>query len=577
MGEESQDSSTRLRDALNGCPDICAGCIVDRVGKRAWQVKAHDCDEKASRRSSPLVIVARSNRQPRPWGFLPWLAPVVLLVLVPVATVLILVRYSGRSAKAFLIETLEQRYNAHVQLNDFKFSFGSRVTATGTGLLLRRQGEEQIPPFLSIKSFSAESSILEWLRTPWHVHSVRLVGLEVNIPPRGQPKPAQPKRHHGSLPGFVIDEIHADGTLLTVLPRSPKKLPLTFQIQRLMLRAIGKGQPLSFEAKLANPKPPGEIESQGHFGPWRSDELSLTPVSGQYTFRNADLSVFKGIAGTLLSRGQYKGVLDHIAVQGWTDTPNFSVGISGQPVHLTTVFAAVVDGTDGNTYLQPVKALFLNSTVVATGKVEGRAGKQGKTIFLQVSSTDARVQDLMRLAMKGRTPPLVGAVRLHSLFELPPGSKDIVDRLLLRGDFSLQNARFTNPTVQHKVETLSRRGRGVQSTDDPASVTSNFAGQFRLRSAQMSFPYLSFGVPGGEVRLHGDYGLRSEQLDFRGELRLQARLSQTTHGIKSLLLKPVDPFFRKKGAGTVLPIKVQGERSNPHFGLDLGRLLGGKR
>lgn len=79
------------------------------------------------------------------------------------------------------------------------------------------------------------------------------------------------------------------------------------------------------------------------------------------------------------------------------------------------------------------------------------------------------------------------------------------------------------------------------------------------------------------MRLHGNYGLRSEQLNFRGELRLQVKLPQATHGIKSLLLKPIDPLFHKKGAGTVLPIKVEGERSNPHFGLDVGRIFHRKK
>ena len=39
---------------------------------------------------------------------------------------------------------------------------------------------------------------------------------------------------------------------------------------------------------------------------------------------------------------------------------------------------------------------------------------------------------------------------------------------------------------------------------------------------------------------------------------------------KSLLLKPVDPFFRKDGAGAEIPVKVSGTRSAPKFGLDLG-------
>jgi hypothetical protein len=39
-------------------------------------------------------------------------------------------------------------------------------------------------------------------------------------------------------------------------------------------------------------------------------------------------------------------------------------------------------------------------------------------------------------------------------------------------------------------------------------------------------------------------------------------------GWKSLLLKPVDPFFAKDGAGTEVPISITGTRSNLHFGVD---------
>jgi hypothetical protein len=38
-------------------------------------------------------------------------------------------------------------------------------------------------------------------------------------------------------------------------------------------------------------------------------------------------------------------------------------------------------------------------------------------------------------------------------------------------------------------------------------------------------------------------------------------------GWKSWFLKPIDPFFAKHGAGTELPIRITGTRSEPHFGL----------
>jgi hypothetical protein len=80
-------------------------------------------------------------------------------------------------------------------------------------------------------------------------------------------------------------------------------------------------------------------------------------------------------------------------------------------------------------------------------------------------------------------------------------------------------------------------------------------------------------VPGASVQLHGHYGLISENLDFHGTLRLEAKLSQMTTGIKSLLLKAVDPLFTRKGAGTVLPIKITGTKDQPSFGLDLSKLI----
>jgi hypothetical protein len=505
-----------------------------------------------------------------------WFTGMAALALLVAAVAVLLIRPRLPIwARAYLIRTLERRYGAKVELHNLQFSLYPRVRATGSGLIVRRAGQEQLPPFMTIRSFSAESGLHELFLVPWHVQSVRLEGLSIIVPPRGQPRQA-PRHHRLALPDFLIDDIQADGTQLMILPRKPGKLPLTFDIQRLRLHTVGKDRPLLFDAKLLNPKPPGEIESRGNFGPWRADEPGLTAVSGQYTFQNADLSVFRGISGLLSSEGRYRGALDHIAVQGSTDTPNFAVEIGGAPVHLRTEFDAVVDGTDGDTYLQPVKAHFLNSTVVAAGKVEGIPGQEGKLISLQVSARQARIQDLMRLAVKSGKPPMTGVVRLHSFFELPPGKQDIVDKLYLKGNFELNNASFTNPKVQNKIEALSRRGRGVQG-EDGSHVASDFAGQFRLERADMSFSQLSFEVPGGKVSLHGDYGLRSEQLDFRGELKLQAELSQTTHGIKSFLLKPIDPLFRRRDAGTVVPIKVEGQRSHPHFGIEWGRLFGRKK
>lgn len=60
----------------------------------------------------------------------------------------------------------------------------------------------------------------------------------------------------------------------------------------------------------------------------------------------------------------------------------------------------------------------------------------------------------------------------------------------------------------------------------------------------------------------------SEDLDFRGKVQMDAKLSEATSGFKSVFLRIVDPFFRKDGK-TVLPIKISGDLDQPSFGLDL--------
>ena len=51
--------------------------------------------------------------------------------------------------------------------------------------------------------------------------------------------------------------------------------------------------------------------------------------------------------------------------------------------------------------------------------------------------------------------------------------------------------------------------------------------------------------------------MRPETLDFKGSLLLDAKISQTQTGIKSVLLKLIDPLFKKKhGSGSAIPIKI---------------------
>ena len=310
------------------------------------------------------------------------------------------------------------------------------------------------------------------------------------------------------MPDFVIDHITADGTLLTVIPRDERKQPLRFDIRRLKLWSAGTATPMNFQATLTNAEPPGEIHTTGKFGPWNKDDMGETPVSGKYTFRDADLSVFRGISGKLNSDGRYRGKLDRIEVDGWTDVPDFTVTTSGKPVDLKTTFHAIVDGTDGDTLLQLVEAQFGNSHVTARGGVEGRTGVNGKTVTLDIVA-QGQVEDMLRLGAKSAQPALTGAIQFQTTLKIPPGDVDIARKLQLDGTFHIDSARFTKLDMQQKIDTLSHKGRSQPEAPPGDTVLSDFTGRFALNQGGLTFRNFSFRIPGVGVDLKAGHSTSS--------------------------------------------------------------------
>ena len=121
-----------------------------------------------------------------------------------------------------------------------------------------------------------------------------------------------------------------------MFPKNPNKQPLTFDIQNVKLTSAGPGVAMKYVAKLTNPKPPGKIDSSGTFGPWVTEEPGMTPLKGDYTFKDADLGVFRSIAGILQSTGSFEGGLSNIQARGEAFVPDFRLTMSGNRVPLRT-------------------------------------------------------------------------------------------------------------------------------------------------------------------------------------------------------------------------------------------------
>ena len=469
-------------------------------------------------------------------------------------------------------EILQERFESRVELSDYEVSLFPRIRMTISGLVLHYKGRTDLPPLIQANKISVYANFTNILRAKPRITLVQLDGLEIHMPPRhtsGQPMLQGTNTNLAEKYPAVIEEIRADDALIVIFQDNPENPPRELPIHSLRLSNLSFERPAAFHAILVNAVPPGDIDATGQFGPWMADEPSDTPAMGEYTFGNANLGTLKGLSGVLSSKGSFSGPLNYLSVQGSTDTPDFALRTAANPMALHTDFSAVVDGTNGNTYLNRVTARFQHSTLVVSGKiVDLNRAVKSRTILLNAVSRDARVEDLIRLAVKGQEPLMIGSVKLRTDIDIPEGNSDLIDRLRLKGQFEIDNGQFTDPDVQGKVDTLSRKGQGQPNAFDISGVASGMNGNFLVSNGNVDFSHLSFGVNGASVDLSGIYSVDEGTVDFHGKLFLKAKLSQTMTGPKAFFLKAIDPFFKGENAGTVLPIKITGTRENPSFGLD---------
>jgi hypothetical protein len=371
---------------------------------------------------------------------------------------------------------------------------------------------------------------------------------------------------------LLLSHIVCDDAKLFIETSKPGKDPLEFDIQHLELTDIGVEKPFHYDATLTNPTPTGLIHAVGSFGPWHGDEPRNTPITGDYDFSHADLNSIKGIGGILSSTGQFSGQVGKIIVDGITDTPDFSIDTANHPVPLHTQFHAIVDGTTGDTTLDPVQARMLHSEFTARGTV-AKIGHDGHDIALDVDMPNAHIEDMLQLAVKTEPPLMRGALTMHTKLHIPPGPVRVAEKMQLAGRFNIRSVAFSNPSVQDKVDAMSMRAQGrpkeagTAGSDRTGEVSSDMKADFTLAHAMATVHDLNYQIPGALVMLNGVYGLNGEVFEFKGRVRTDATASQMTTGWKALLLKPVDPFLKKNGAGLELPISVSGSRGDVHFGL----------
>jgi len=567
-----------------------------------------------------------------------WIGAIGLVVLIAIGgTAAYYLRRAEPMLRAGLIDTLQKRFNAHVELDNLHVSIADGFWVEGSGLRiwlpdtvqqqsgdqaaaanpeLAAQAQRHSEPWITVSKMRFHTSWRILPGKPIVVSVIYVEGVKVVLPPKEEraqitlsgkktahtvptpeetnPQPSQPAQPstqaQSSYSGFLkLPEIQVrkvqckNATLLIERTQEPGKVkePLDFEFANVILFPGRQGEPIAFDVNMTNAKPVGQIHSVGHVGPWARGDIHALPVEGNYNFDNADLGTIKGIEGILSSTGHYSGTLSQIIADGTTRTPDFRLERihKGTGVLLTTKFHAIVDGTNGNTDLEPVDAMLGHTHIVARGKVlradDISPGAKGHDIALDVIIDRGHIQDVLQIAAGTDQPFMVGDLTLKTKLHLPWGKESVMDKLQLDGQFHLTNVQFSNETMQGRIRQLSLRGQGRAGdvkTAEPEVIYSEMQGHFKLGGGSLQLPDMTYKVPGAVIAVHGKYGMQAGALDFEGDAKLDATLSRVVGGWKGLLLKPADHYLKKNGAGTDVPIHVRGTKKSPEFGVDFDRM-----
>jgi hypothetical protein len=459
-------------------------------------------------------------------------------------------------------EMLRAQFGAEVRFQSFEVTFLPRVHVQAHGMFV---GNDTAHPLIQATAVDAQSGML-----PWHIRTLVLEGLSLQIPTTGGRRPAALVTTSGIDETISIDEIVSEHTRVEMLPSAKGPTPLRFELAHLRVKNFHPGHAADFSAILVNSEPRADIDADGRLGPWNGPDPSLTPLQGMYTMASCDLATLPGLKGILSSQGRFQGVLRNIEIAGDANVAQFSLSVSGRPEPLHASLQAMVDASDSSLSIEHMNGTLQSSPLVASGAVHNVQNDRLRDIALDISVERGRLEDIVPLVVKSQTSPISGALRWRGKLEILPGAGDILTRLRLDGDFATPDARFSSLDLRERLRNASRKAEGHPNNKASGSSISSIQGHVRLDNGAAQFSDLAFDLEGASARLQGSYQLASERLDLHGDVWIDAKLSQTASGPKALLLKVAEPFFRSKGGGSRIPIKITGTRSDPQFALDLG-------
>jgi hypothetical protein len=509
--------------------------------------------------STSREVLHHPHRNPKPrWP---------LSIAAALATSLVLVGFfvarDWPFTQANVIQQLEQVTGSTVQFGSFQRTYFPHLGCIAGKVVLRRGANPQNSTFMTVETLTIQASPAGLFTK--HLSLIRLEGAHAVFAPLGSGPSWQP-----TPSTVVVDDLEANQALLEFTRHDPRAPHVKFAIEQFLAHHLAISDPMRFELQIQIPMPPGAVHVNGTFGPWNLTQVTETPIAGNYSFRQADLSAFDGIRGVLSSDGQFHGPLDSIQIDGTTATPDFNVKSATHKVSLNSAFHAQVDATNGDVTLNQVRATLLQTIVQSQGSIAQHRTEDGKTAALDFAVRSGRIQDLLLLFVSEKQAPLNGTFTLKAKVVIPPDDRPFLKKLQMSGDFGVGGALFTKDQTQRSLEKLSAAGEGDEKQqDDPERVVSDLEGHAVVRNGVATFSDLRFRVPGARARLHGTYDLISHRINLHGTLFMDAQLPKATSGVKSFLLKAVNPFLKKnRRGGAEFPVSISGTYESPSYTAD---------
>ena len=361
----------------------------------------------------------------------------------------------------------------------------------------------------------------------------------------------------------IVDRLVADDAMLEIR-RNPSQPNLRFVLHKFTMKNLGEGGTVEFAAMFENPMPRGVIQTSGQFGPWNSAHGDQTAVSGKYSLEQADLSVFGGIGGTISSTGNFHGTFKQMEIAASTSSSEFEITKTHHGLPLETRFSASVNATDGEVALHQVAAKFGRNVIEAQGMI-GRDANGKRAAILDLRCEHGRIEDVFYPFIHSAKSPLTGDVRFAMKVTIPSGRKTFLEKLDLRSNFEIHNARFTKERTQQRLNQIAEGPK----QKDPTETLSDFQGTVAVSAGVARFSSLSVHDQGAAAVFHGSFGLIDERVNMYGNLKTATSLTKATSGISAVFAKVLEPFFKKKPHETVVPVKIGGTYSHPSFGLNM--------